>query len=110
MPPSKHFRAVMSLLSSEARNTTALAISGGPSCRAHTGGQHLPALLARSCGSHQVMQAGRVDGAWAHGVDANAARCKSWSRSARTHALRLWWRYNTLFVGNPFLATMDAFR
>jgi len=39
----------------------------------HTVGKHLPVLLARSCGSHQVMQSGRLDGAWAHGVHANAA-------------------------------------
>src|SRR5882724_11691019 len=39
----------------------------------NTVGKHLQVLLARSCGSHQVMQSGRLDGAWAHGVHANAA-------------------------------------
>src|SRR5206468_10305580 len=36
-------------------------------------GNHLLALLTRFRGSQQVTQPGRVDGAWAHGVDANAA-------------------------------------
>jgi hypothetical protein len=39
----------------------------------NTVGKHLQALLARSCGSHQVIQSGRLDGAWAHCVHANAA-------------------------------------
>src|SRR5712692_4853176 len=39
----------------------------------NTGGQHLPVLLARSCGSHQVIQSGRRDEAWAQRVHANAA-------------------------------------
>src|SRR5438876_11291944 len=39
----------------------------------NTGGQHLPALPARSCGSQQVIQSGRLDEAWAHCVHANAA-------------------------------------
>src|SRR2546426_4038134 len=36
-------------------------------------GKHFQALLAGPCGSHQVVQSGRVDGAWAHCVHANAA-------------------------------------
>src|SRR2546426_3557400 len=36
-------------------------------------GKHFQALLARPCGSHQVVQSGRVDGARAHCVHANAA-------------------------------------
>src|ERR671935_1041962 len=36
-------------------------------------GKHLQVLLARSCGSHQVIQSGRLDGAWAHCVHTNAA-------------------------------------
>jgi hypothetical protein len=36
-------------------------------------GKHLQALLARSRGSHQSIQSGRLNGAWAHHVHANAA-------------------------------------
>src|SRR5260370_1396605 len=36
-------------------------------------GNHLQALLAHPCGSHQVIQPGRVDGAWAHCVHPDAA-------------------------------------
>src|SRR5712691_5975856 len=39
----------------------------------NTAGNHLQALLARSGGSHQVVQSGRVDGSRAHCIHANAA-------------------------------------
>jgi hypothetical protein len=38
----------------------------------HDACNHLPPLLARFCGSQQVGQSRRVDGAWAQGVHANA--------------------------------------
>ena len=39
----------------------------------NTVGNHLQALLAHFCGSQQVIESGRLDGAWAHRVHANAA-------------------------------------
>ena len=39
----------------------------------NTVGNHLQALLAGFCGSQQVTKSGRVGGAWAHRVHANAA-------------------------------------
>src|ERR1700720_887905 len=36
-------------------------------------GNHLLALLARFCGGQQLTQSGRIGGAWAHCVHANAA-------------------------------------
>src|SRR5207253_3071189 len=64
-PPSTNNSVpVMWLLSLDARNTTALAISlGVPSLpRWNIARNHLHALLARACGSYQVVQSGRVDG------------------------------------------------
>src|SRR5713101_4576045 len=49
-------------------------LRGGPEpAEWNTVGKHLQVLLARSCGRQQVMQSGRLDGAWAHGVHANTA-------------------------------------